>query len=139
MREGTAVLGIVVSQFDGRLAREIRQHENYRDFSSWGEGYGSAVQYGGAQMGLYLAGIGLRHDGVREFGLLTIHSAILSGIFSSSLKLMVGSDRPDGAPSSRFDSSFPSGHATGSAALAGTAGLSFSARFGGPAQEARRP
>ncbi|PIP85066.1 MAG: hypothetical protein CO113_04450 [Elusimicrobia bacterium CG_4_9_14_3_um_filter_62_55] len=121
MMLGTAAgAGVIAWQFNGKFTREIRRHENYRDFTSFGDSYGRAVNLGFAQFGVYLTGVAFKNDSLREFGILTTHSALLSGAFAVGLKFATNSPRPDGSGGGRLSSSFPSGHATGTAALAGT-------------------
>jgi len=120
MLGAAAGTGIVVWQFNGKITREIQRHKNYRDFTSVGDSYGRAVNFGFAQFGIYLTGIAFKNDSVREFGILTTHSALLSGAFTIGIKFAVNASRPDGSEHSRLGSSFPSGHAVGTAALAGT-------------------
>jgi membrane-associated phospholipid phosphatase len=63
-------------------------------------------------------GLSLKKNSIREFGLLTSNGAILSSLLTLTLKVVIISDRPDGSSDGRYDSSFPSGHASGTAALA---------------------
>lgn len=111
---------VLLDRYDGRVARELQRGSLTRRHFRFGDAYGNAAQYGGLQAALYLTGLGLKRDGLREFGALAFHSAVLSGALTGALKLAVGTRRPDGSGGGRFDSSFPSGHAAGSAALAGT-------------------
>lgn len=117
---GSAAAALIVWQFNDEISREIQRHDNYRTFSSIGDDYGKVVLYGVPQFWIYVVGVGVKNDKIREFGLLTTHTAIVSGVFTSVLKGIVNAGRPDGSFHSRFDSSFPSGHALVTAALAGT-------------------
>lgn len=123
---GTSALALVGSLYQDDITEEIQRHENYQDISSIGDDYGSAVNSVLPQFGIYLLGVGTKNDKVREFGILTTHAAILADVLTQGLKIITNSDRPDGSSSSRFGSSFPSGHASGTAALAGT----IQARYG---------
>ena len=116
---GVIATGIVWI-FKEEMAWEIQRHDNYRDISSIGDHYGTAVNFVIPQLGIYALGVGTKNDKIREFGLLTTHSAIVSGVMIVALKGIINSGRPDGSSRGRFHSSFPSGHALGTAALAGT-------------------
>ena len=94
--------GVIAWQFNGKITREIRRHENYRDYTSVGDTYGQAVNLGFAQFGIYLTGVAFKNDSLREFGILTTHSALLSGAFAISLKFIVNSRRPDGSDDGRL-------------------------------------
>ena len=117
---GTTVLALVASEFQGEITREIQRHENYEDLSSIGDDYGSALNSVLPQFAIYLLGATTKNEILREFGILTTHAAILSDVLTQGLKIVTNSDRPDDSSDSRFDSSFPSAHASGTAALAGT-------------------
>lgn len=117
---GTTVATLVTWNFKEEIAREIQRHDNYRSFSSIGDDYGSAVNLGIPQVGVYLLGLGLKNEKIRELGLLTTHTAIVSGLLILGLKGIVGADRPGETSTPRFQSSFPSAHALGTAALAGS-------------------
>lgn len=111
--------GIAAWRANGTITRELQRHESYRDFTAVGDFYGKAVDFGIAQFGTYLLGVAFKNDAVREFGILTTHAALLSGAFSTGLKAIVNSKRPDGSNDGRLGSSFPSGHSIGAATLAG--------------------
>ena len=117
---GGAVVAIVAWHFEDDITESIQRHSNYRDFSSVGDVYGRAISFGIPQVSIYVAGLATKNEKIREFGLLTTNTAIVSGVMTLVLKGIVGSKRPDGSSKRRLDSSFPSGHALGSAALAGT-------------------
>lgn len=74
---------------------------------------------GDAKIGIALcAGVGLfGGDRARESAKLALAADALSAGLTWGLKLAVNRQRPDG-PSTRSNSSFPSGHATGAFALA---------------------
>ena len=116
---GTAAT-LLVWHFKDDIRKEIQRNENYQSFASEGDDFGLMVSRGLPQVGVYFLGLSLKNDKLREFGLLTTNAAIFSGLLTSSLKLIINSKRPDGSSYTRFDSSFPSGHAAGTAALAAT-------------------
>lgn len=115
-----AAIAILAWQFEDDITESIQRHSNYQGFSSIGDVYGKAISLGIPQVSIYAAGLATKNEKIREFGLLTTHTAIVSGVMTLVLKGIVNSDRPDGSSRRRLDSSFPSGHALGSAALAGT-------------------
>lgn len=116
---GASGAGIIAWQFNDKISRKLRD-DDVDIFPAIADDYGRAINLGFAQFGVYLIGVGVKSESIREFGILTTHAAILSGAIAITLKFIVNSDRPDGSSVNRFSSSFPSGHATGSAALAGT-------------------
>jgi len=115
---GTAAAALLVAQYDDDIAEELQRHGDLDDWSSLGDGYGELVNYGAVQFGIYLTGVAFQNDGVREFGLLTTQVAIVNGVTVLVLKAITDVDRPDGSSSDWYDTSFPSGHAAGTAALA---------------------
>lgn len=117
---GSATATVVTWQFRDEITRWIKRQDSNPRVSAIGDAYGTAVNYGLAQFGIYLLGVGIKNDKIREFGILTTHSAIVTSVLTVALKGMINTERPNGNSMSRFDSSFPSGHAAGTAALAGT-------------------
>jgi hypothetical protein len=130
---GTAAGALLVAQYDDDIAKEFKRHGGLDDLSSLGDGYGDIVNYGAVQIGAYLLGVGLKNDGFREFGLLTTQVALINGVTVALLKAATNVDRPDGSSNAWYDTSFPSGHAAGTAALAasihGRYGFDFAAPF----------
>ena len=98
---GSAVAALVASEYKDEITEEIQRHENYEDISSIGDDYGSAVNSVLPQFAIYLLGVGIKSDKVREFGILTTHAAILADVLTQALKIITNSDRPDGSSSSR--------------------------------------
>ena len=117
---GGVVATVIAGQFKDDITRGIQGYENYEDLSNIGDGYGTTVNSIIPQAGIYAIGLATKNEKIREFGLLTTHAGIASGLLTLALKGIVNSDRPDDSSRSRFRSSFPSGHALGTAALAGT-------------------
>jgi len=116
---GTAGATILVAQYQGEITREFQRHDNWKDYTSVGDTYGAVLSRVYPQAITYGVGVGFKNQTIREFGRLTTHAGIINGLFTSGLKLMVGADRPGETNTSRLKSSFPSGHASGTAALAG--------------------
>ena len=87
-----------------------------------------ASRLGSAEGGLIVSAL-LRTVGnekARDTGKLMFYSLVGASAFTSGLKFVVNRDRPDETDHDRFNSSFPSGHATGAFAMASVAG----ARYG---------
>jgi membrane-associated phospholipid phosphatase len=79
-------------------------------------------------------GLGTENRNLRKFGFVTTNAAFSSGVATVALKLILNVKRPDGNKRSRFDSSFPSGHAMGTAALAGTVHQQYGFKYAVPFQ-----
>lgn len=87
-----------------------------------------ASRLGSARGGLAVsvALMALGDEKAQETGKLAVISLAGASAVASALKFAVNRDRPDGSSHDRFNSSFPSGHATGAFAMASVAG----ARYG---------
>lgn len=89
------------------------------DFADIGNIGGSAFTLAGIALSTYTLGILSNNKGVAEAGRAFIEAEILTAVMTSIVKISVGRQRPDGS-GNRFSSSFPSGHVSGSFALAAT-------------------
>jgi hypothetical protein len=89
------------------------------DFADIGNIGGSAFTLAGIALSTYTIGIISKNSSVVETGRALIEAEIITAVMTSIIKVSVGRERPDGS-GSRFSSSFPSGHVSGSFALAST-------------------
>jgi undecaprenyl-diphosphatase len=106
---------------DERLYRTI--HEDWQspfmdDFMK------GASSLGNAEVGLAVTAAlqAFGNQSVRNTGKLSFVSLVGASAVTSVIKCAVNRDRPDGEAHSRCGSSFPSGHATGSFAIASVVG-----------------
>ena len=89
------------------------------DFADIGNIGGSAFTLAAIALSTYTLGIISKNRGVAETGRALIEAEIITALTTSIIKVSVGRERPDGS-GNRFSSSFPSGHVSGSFALAST-------------------
>lgn len=89
------------------------------DFADIGNIGGSAFTLAGIALSTYAMGIISKNKSVVETGRALIEAEIITAVMTSVIKVSVGRERPDGS-GNRFSSSFPSGHVSGSFALAST-------------------
>ncbi len=83
-----------------------------------------ASTLGNAEVGLAVTAAlqAFGNEDVRKTGKLSFVSLVGASAVTSVIKCAANRDRPDDEPHSRCDSSFPSGHATGSFAIASVVG-----------------
>jgi hypothetical protein len=89
------------------------------DFADIGNVGGSAFTLAGIALSTFAVGIISKNSRVVETGRALIEAEIITAVMTSIVKVSVGRERPDGS-GNRFSSSFPSGHVSGSFALAST-------------------
>jgi hypothetical protein len=89
------------------------------DFGDIGNIGGSAFTLAAIALSTYTLGVISKNKGVAETGRALIEAEIITAVMTSIIKVSVGRERPDGT-GNRFSSSFPSGHVSGSFALAST-------------------
>jgi membrane-associated phospholipid phosphatase len=89
------------------------------DFADIGNIGGSAFTLAAIALSTYTLGIISKNNSVVETGRALIEAEIITAVMTSIIKISVGRERPDGS-GNRFSSSFPSGHVSGSFALAST-------------------
>jgi membrane-associated phospholipid phosphatase len=89
---------------------------NFADIGNIG---GSAFTLAGVALSTYAIGIISKNKSVVETGRALIEAEIITAVMTSIIKVSVGRERPDGS-GNRISSSFPSGHVSGSFALAST-------------------
>jgi undecaprenyl-diphosphatase len=110
---------------DERLYRTI--HEDWQ--SPFMDDFMKGVStLGSAEVGLAVTAAlqAFGNESVRNTGKLSFVSLVGASAVTSVMKCAVNRDRPDSEPHSRCDSSFPSGHATGSFAIASVVGAKHS-------------
>lgn len=89
------------------------------DFADIGNIGGSAFTLAGIALSTFAVGTIMKNNSIVETGRALIEAEIITAVMTSIIKISVGRERPDGS-GNRFRSSFPSGHVSGSFALAST-------------------
>jgi membrane-associated phospholipid phosphatase len=121
---GGATAALVVA--DWRIADQLPNSNTQVSISTWGSRIGSAYSLIPLSAGFYFIGSGTHDEHLRETGLIAFEALIDANLISAALKLSIARARPlqgdgrgrFGDADSRWDSSFPSGHAINTWALA---------------------
>jgi membrane-associated phospholipid phosphatase len=125
-----AIFGGATAAFiatDRHLVHELPNTSSQLSVSNWGSRLGSAYSLIPVSAGFYFIGTGVHDDRFRETGLLCFEALIDSNITVAALKLIADRERPlegsgnghfDASPNGRWNSSFPSGHAINTWAMA---------------------
>ena len=100
-------------------------------FAEIGDIGGSAVTLTGITVGSYITAKIIEDEKFLQTSEALIEAGILTAVMTSAVKLSVGRERPDGS-GSRFSSSFPSGHVSGSFAVASVFGSMYGYKAGIP-------
>lgn len=114
---GGAAIGLSQTDADD----EVRDgtDDSIGDFAGIGNIGGHGLMLGGIALSTYVVGRLTEDSKVIESGKALIESQIITQALTFFLKASTDRERPDRS-GDRFDSSFPSGHASGSFALAST-------------------
>jgi hypothetical protein len=126
-----AVSALTLSQTGADREVQDAVHGSIGDFEYIGNIAGNGFTIGGIVVSTYIAGRLIKDEKVIETGKALIESEIITGVMTSVIKVSVGRKRPDGA-GNRFTSSFPSGHASASFALASTVDAMYGYKIGIP-------
>ncbi|MFQ5847304.1 MAG: phosphatase PAP2 family protein [Candidatus Methylomirabilales bacterium] len=126
---GGAAMGLSQTDADD----EVREgaDDSIGDFAGIGNIGGHGLTLGGIALSTYILGRVAEEDKVIETGKALIESQIITQALTSLLKVSTGRERPDGS-GDRITSSFPSGHASGSFALAATVDAMYGHEIGIP-------
>lgn len=108
---------VVLSQTEAD--REIQESlkGSLGDFANIGDIGGSALALTGITIATYATAECIKDDKLLQTSEALIEAEIITAVMTSAVKLSVGRQRPDES-GSRFTSSFPSGHVSGSFTLA---------------------
>jgi membrane-associated phospholipid phosphatase len=122
---GGATAALVAT--DKWTVKQLPNSKSQVSVSNWGSRFGSAYALIPLSAGFYLIGSRRHDERFRETGLIAFETLIDANIVSEAIKLVADRSRPtegDGkghfldGPNGRWNSSFPSGHATSTWALA---------------------
>jgi membrane-associated phospholipid phosphatase len=121
---GGATAALVAT--DWRIAKQLPNSNTQVSISTWGSRIGSAYSLIPLSAGFYFIGSGIHDEHLRETGLIAFETLIDANLVDAALKLAIGRARPlqgdgrgrFGDADSRWNSSFPSGHAMNTWALA---------------------
>lgn len=101
------------------------------DFAIVGSIGGNAFTLGGISVSTYIIGRVIEDEKIIKTGKALIEAEIITAVMTSMIKVSTGRDRPDGS-GNRFFSSFPSGHTSGSFALASVVDTMYGHKVGIP-------
>ncbi len=110
---GIGLSGLAIT-LDNEVKDYFQDERPLRHISNIGDIAGTAYVPPGIGAGLFLAGEILNDGKLADTGIVTVEATLVSGMIVLGLKYAVGRERPDESD----DKSFPSNHATGTAALA---------------------
>ncbi len=101
------------------------------DLSKIGNIGGDGLTLAGIAASTYILGKVIKDEKVTETGEALIEAQIIRAVMTKLIKVSVGRERPNGRDD-RFSSSFPSGHASGTFALASTVDYMYGHKIGIP-------
>ncbi len=122
---GGATAALVAT--DRYTAKDLPNSSSQVSVSNWVSRFGSAYSLIPISAGFYFIGSGEHDDRLRETGLLCFESLIDSNLAVEAVKIITNRARPlegngngnfESSPNGRWNSSFPSGHAISTWALA---------------------
>ncbi len=125
---GTA---ITLSQTDADNEIQGGADDSIGDFAKIGDIGGNVFTLAGVAVSTYIIGRVSKNKKVIETGKALIEAQVITVVMTSMIKVSTGRERPDGS-GTRFTSSFPSGHASGSFALASTVDAMYGYKTGIP-------
>ena len=125
---GTA---LTLSQTDADEDVQSSLKGSIGDFAEIGDIGGSAVALAGITVASYITAKSIKDEKLLQTSEALIEAEILTAVTTSAIKLSVGRERPDGS-GSRFTSSFPSGHVSGSFAMASVFDVMYGHKAGFP-------
>lgn len=129
---GTATgASLLLSQTDADREIQDSLNNSLGKFGDIGDIGGNALTLAGINTALFLIGSSSGDEKLIETAKALFEANILTAFSTSVLKLTVGRERPDGS-GTRFTSSFPSGHTSGSFALAATVDSMYGHKIGIP-------
>jgi len=115
---GTAAGGsLILSQTDADRKIQNKLENSIGNFGDIGNIGANALTLAGINTSLYIFSEVTDNKKLLETSKALIEANIITSIMTGALKISVGRERPDGS-GSRFNSSFPSGHVSGSFTLA---------------------
>ncbi len=101
------------------------------DFADIGNISGNGLTVAGIAISTYILGRVIKDEKVIVTGKALIEAEIITAVMTSTIKISTGRERPDGS-GDRLTSSFPSGHASGTFALASTVDAMYGHKIGIP-------
>lgn len=122
---------VVLSQTDADWDIQDSLNDSLGKFGTIGDIGGSALTLAGINAAALIIGGTTHNEKLFETAKALLEANILTSVTTGALKLAVGRERPDGS-GTRFTSSFPSGHTSGSFALASTFDTMYGHKVGIP-------
>jgi len=122
---------LLLSQTDADREIQDSLSNSLGKFGDIGDIAGNALTLAGINTALFVIGSSSNDEKLIQTAKALLEANILTAFSTSVLKLTVGRERPDGS-GTRFTSSFPSGHTSGSFALASTAHSMYGHKIGIP-------
>ena len=122
---------LILSQTDADRDIQDDLNNSIGNFGKIGDIGGNALTLAGINAAVFLIGRTTDNEKLFETAKALLEANILTALSTSVLKLSVGRERPDGS-GTRFTSSFPSGHTSGSFALASTFDTMYGHKVGIP-------
>jgi hypothetical protein len=115
---GTAAGGsLILSQTDADREIQDELENSLGNFADIGDIGANALTLAGINASLYIFSEVTDNEKLLETSKALLEANIITSVMTGALKISVGRERPDGS-GSRFNSSFPSGHVSGSFTLA---------------------
>lgn len=122
---------ILLSQTNADRELQYSLNNSIGKFGDIGDIGGNALTLAGINTALFLIGSSSQDEKLIQTAKALLEANILTAFSTSVLKLSIGRERPDGS-GTRFTSSFPSGHTSGSFALAATIDSMYGHKIGIP-------
>ncbi|MGH7792910.1 MAG: phosphatase PAP2 family protein [Thermodesulfobacteriota bacterium] len=122
---------IILDQTDADAEIQDDLSDSIGDFAKIGDIGGREFTLVGITLSTYILGRFVRDEKLVETGKALIEAEILRAVMTKIIKVSTGRERPNGGED-RFSSSFPSGHASGSFALASVFDVMYGHKIGIP-------
>ena len=122
---------ITLSQTDADKEIQEDAADSLGDFGKIGDIGGNGLTLAGIAFSTYILGRLAKDEKVIETGKALIEAEIITTVLTKIIKVSTGRERPNGVED-RYSSSFPSGHASGSFALASVFDVMYGHKIGIP-------
>jgi hypothetical protein len=122
---------ITLSQTDADVEIQDDVADSIGDFAKIGDIGGGSLTLAGIVVSTYIIGRLVKDEKVIETSKALIEAEIITAVMTEIIKVSTGRERPNGS-GDRFSSSFPSGHASGSFALASVFDVMYGHKIGIP-------
>lgn len=122
---------ITLSQTDADVEIQDDLTDSIGDFAKIGAIGGNRFTLAGIVVSTYIFGRLVKDEKLIETGEALIEAEIITAVMTKIIKVSTGRERPNGGED-RFSSSFPSGHASGSFAIASVVDVMYGHKIGIP-------